>query len=368
MTFRMCAIAVMLSGCFVNGGQMSGDDDQGSADQQQFTQLATQLDKNRSDFLGTDVEQLTASGKQLFWLDTTNFDPALDRYDDTTAAKLAYTFSIGGGDAANFRGSPNLIVTADPTADPVAYNAYDANAAQRLVDSTTLPAPSGVQWDAYAVDGSTVYIVDTFTPGTTTLLRWQPGSAPTTVTTLEAAGVQVGEFQDFGIQGNTMVFIESGRIWKLDLTTNHATWLMNMTEASGDVDFRSDGVMFDSASGLMFFQYATSSLVNVTDKINNNPFKINDTFADAAKFLMSFARYKSYALYIGHQGLFAYDLANDKIIPVLLENDTADFRIDYVAPVALDDGTGFVTGLTSNDGAVGADGPTYKIDLTATLH
>ncbi len=36
-------------------------------------------------------------------------------------------------------------------------------------------------------------------------------------------------------------------------------------------------------------------------------------------------------------------------------------RVDYRYPVALDNGTAFVTGLTSTDGAVGADGPTYKI-------
>jgi hypothetical protein len=369
MTSRSCALLFLLPGCFVTGGGGGGggDDDTTAADQAQWSQLTTQLEKHRGEFLGEDVGDLTAAGKQLFWLDTTNFAPSLHRYDDSAASQLAYTFSIGSGDAANFRGSSDLVVTADPTTDPVTYAAYDANAAQHVAGTTTLTAPSGVQWDAYAVDGATVYIVDTSTPGTTALLRWQPGQAPTTVTTLESAGVAVGEFQDFGVQGNTMVFIESGRIWKLDLATKHAVWLMNMTEADGGVDFRADGVMFESASGVMFFPYATGALVNVTDKINANPFRVNGTFASAAKYLMSFARYKSYVLYVGQLGLFAYDMASDKIIPVLLENDTADFRIDYVRPVALDDGTGFVTGLTSTDGAVGAAGPTYKIDLTATL-
>jgi hypothetical protein len=41
--------------------------------------------------------------------------------------------------------------------------------------------------------------------------------------------------------------------------------------------------------------------------------------------------------------------------------------VEYRYPAALDDGKAFVTGLTSTDGATGADGPTYEIDLSAVL-
>ena len=61
------------------------------------------------------------------------------------------------------------------------------------------------------------------------------------------------------------------------------------------------------------------------------------------------------------------DMQNDAITPVLLSPISDSLRVDYRYPVALDDGTAFVTGLTSNDGATGADGPTYQIDLNGIL-
>src|SRR5207244_1928083 len=122
------------------------------------------------EFLRTHVQELAPVGNQLFWLDTTNFDPKLDRFDDLSGAKLAYGFSIGGGNSYNYRASQSVIVTADATASPVVYTAFDANNSNRVLGSTTLPKPPGAQWDAYAVDGGTVYIVDTSVEGTTALL------------------------------------------------------------------------------------------------------------------------------------------------------------------------------------------------------
>ena len=95
------------------------------------------------------------------------------------------------------------------------------------VAATSFPAPgSGVRWYAYAVDGADVYIVNTDTPGSTALLKWTPstGGMPTQITTLESAGATVGEFLDFDVSGNTMIFIESGRIWQ---------WTSQRTTPSG---------------------------------------------------------------------------------------------------------------------------------------
>lgn len=368
------ALAVApLSGCIIdgNGGggpSSSGPTDDPAADIAQWNQLTTQLEAGRSMFLGPDVDDLSAVGDQLFWLDSSSFDPSLHRYDDSTGAKIAYGFGVGGSDTANFRASANLVVTADPTASPVVYHAYDANAVATEIDEATLPTSSGVEWSAYAVSGSTVYLVDESTPGATTLLRWTPGGgAPAAVTTLESAGATIGEFEDFGVQDDTMVFIESGRIWKLDIPSNTATWLMNQTEVSGAVDFESDGVLFESASGLMFFDYSKNALTNLSALIDANTYRINATFATASNYLQDFARWRGFVLYIGDNGLFAYDMTNDRITPILLSPESSTLRVDYRYPVALNDGTAFVTGLTSTDGAVGADGPTYQVDLNPLL-
>ncbi len=366
----------LCAGCdFGVGGAGSGSTGSGNPEQDiaHWNQQSAQLDARRTKFLGTHVQDLTAVGNKLFWYDTSAFDFKLLRYDDATKAPpLAYTFSVGAGDNHNYRASEKLLVTADPGADPTVYRAYDPGSANKLVASMTMKKPSGAQWNAYAVSGAVVWVVDAETPGQTKLEKWQPGvdTAPKVVTTLESAGAQVGEFWDFGVDGNTMVFIESGRIWKMDIAANKASWLKNPIQVEGDsaVDFRSDGVMFTTSKALMFFDYQQNGLVDVTNRINSNPYQPNPTYQSAAKYYQNFARYKTQVLYIGNMGLFAYDLAKDVITPILLSPATSDLRVDYRYPVALDDGTAFVTGLTSTSGAVGADGPTYKVDLTGILH
>ncbi len=310
--FALALVLVIPTGCVSQMGG-GGDDDDQTADLAQWNSLSAQYDARRTSFLGPDVQELAAVGNQLFWLDTTSYDPTLDRYDDATAARIAYGFSIGDGDLNNYVASKQLVVTADPSDDPVIYHAYNADIQSTEVGSTPIPKPPGAEWDAYSVDGGTVYIVDTSVEGQTALLSWVPGQQPTQITTLEAAGVQVGEFDNFAVSGTTMIFIESGRIWKLDLGTKQATWLMNMTEVDGTVDFHPDGVMFESATGVMFFDYATNSLVDVTAKINANSFQINATFASAAKWYQGFTRWAKYVLYIGNSGFFAYDMMHDTI-------------------------------------------------------
>lgn len=345
-----------LAGCLIAPGEPDDPLAQQQADLDHYNRLSTELDARRTEFLGKHVQELAAAGSTLYWLDTTSFDPRLMRWDGSK--KLAFGFSIGDGNNYNYRASASLVVTAEPGSDAVIYRAYDATAANQLVATTSLPKPAGAKWSAYAVDSGSVYVMDG-----TTLKKWTPGGAVETVTTLESAGVAAGEFWDLGVSGNTMVFIESGRVWSMDLATNKATWLMNMTQAGGSVDFRPDGVLFDTAQGLSFYDYAQAKLVDIRAQIDANGFKINNTFASAAKFDQDFARYKQWILYIGQSGLFAYDMKADKITPILLSPNRADLRVDYRYPVALDSGEMFVTGLTSTSGATGADGPTYKIDL-----
>ncbi len=103
----------------------------------------------------------------------------------------------------------------------------------------------------------------------------------------------------------------------------------------------------------------------MTEKINANSFQINATFASAAKYYQDFARWGNYVLYVGNSGLFAYDMVHDTITPILLSPDSDTLRVDYRYPVVLANGTAFVTGLTSTDGSVGADGPTYKLSFAS---
>ncbi|HEY1551272.1 MAG TPA: hypothetical protein VGG28_25765 [Kofleriaceae bacterium] len=373
---RLVLLSLLLPACLINtpSGDDSGDDDgntQTQMDVDQWNQLVTQDDMRRTQFLGNSFGALAPVGNQLYYQDETNYSPVLYRYDHASGSTIHYEFSIGGGDDTNMRASSNLVVTADDSDDPVTFYAYDATQANQVADSTQLPAPEGAKYDAYAVDGTTVYFVDQSTEGQTTLLRWIPGSsqAPAAVTTLESDGVDVGEFEDFDVSGDTMVFVESGRVWTLDLSTQTATPLDNSIQVNGELDFESDGVMFaDENNDLQFFAYATKSITDVSAKIDAHMFPLNMTFASASQYDNTdagFARWNSDVIYVGDQGLFAYDMTADTVTAIVLSPDLADLTIDYVQPVVLDDGTLFVTGLTSNEGDEGADGPVYEIALSS---
>jgi len=361
--FASCALA--LAACAPAGGQAT--DDPVAA----WNRLVAKLDADRTVFPAAIGDTAVAEGNWLFWLDETGAEPVPVRFDDASGATLRYGFGVGDSDRSNFRVSGSLVVTADPLSSPVLYRAYDAGAPATLRAATALANPprAGTRFSAYAVDGDTVYFIDDSAPGSTVLLRWVPGqdAAPAAVTTLESAGAPIGELWDFSVADGTAVVVESGRLWKLDIGANRATWLMNTTAADGAFDLRSDGVMFSSGARLLFFDFAKDALVDVSARIDANGYQPAPAFPDGARYLQDFARWKTFVVYVGQSGLYAYDLGADRIAPLLLSPERADLRVDYRGPVVLDDGRAFVTGLTSTDGALGADGPTYAIDLGARL-
>jgi len=379
MTTHIASLAMigyaLQAGCLFGSSSRGDDGDDGddgggqAADIAAWDKLVAELDPRRTEYLGPRAQSLAPVGGLVYWLDHSNFDLSLHRRDAGSGARIDYRFSIGEGDLYNFRASATVIATAEAGNPPI-YHAYDASAPAQELGTTTAPAQEGTEWSAYEVLGGVVYIMDASVAGQTQLLRWVPGEAPVAQFTLESAGATVGIFQDFTIDDTRMVFVESGRIWALDLATRRATWLMNRSAIAGPVDVRSDGVMFASADGVFLYDDSRRALVDVTDKIKANPFRISATFAAAAlpaPGLHDFARWKDHVIYIGNEGVFSYDLVRDRIVPIVLSPHRADLRIDYRYPVALDSGTLFVTGLTSTSGATGADGPTYRIELAAIL-
>lgn len=379
--FLNVGVLMVLLGAGCGGfgpGGPSGPIDSTSQDIAAYNQLTTSLAQHSAEFVGKQFSYQEAFGTKLYYLSFPGFDPRLHRFDTVSGAFVHYSFSIGAGDAFNFRVSESLIVTAHNTGGMVAYNAYAAGAPGQLVGSTTLLAPAGAKWWAYSVAGEDVYIVmdNPAAPGTSTaLLKWTPrlgGSTPS-LFTLEAATGQsrLGEFLDFGVDGDTLVFIEGGRIWRGSLAQKSATWLRNMTQVTGgNVHFDSDGVAFTTATKWYFFQGATMNLIDLGARIHDNPFRISETFKSSHYYYADgngFTRYGDYMIYIGSAGVFAYDLVNDRVKPILLEPRDAEVRTVYRYPAVTTNGVLFVTGLQSQSGSVGADGPIFRVELAAAL-
>jgi hypothetical protein len=364
-TIALASIFGLLGGCGLGSSGNGGNAMQMEQDNiDQYDKLQMQLDQARSVAITTTAAGLLPSGNDLYWLDYDTDTPSLHRYDDTGGAAINYTFSVGDADSENFRASGGMVVTATAT-DTVIYTAYDSTQPNRVLDTTSLPLPEdGTNWYAYATDGTTVYIVvptaDDDGNAITQVQSWTPGSAPVVLTTLEAAGVPSGEFIDFDVFGNTMIFIDSGALWQLDFTTLKATPLGNMDESGNAVEIDSDGVLYSTAQGLFFYRYSDAMTLPLSQLIESASYELNSTFSMIQDFSTDFARYKDWVVYGADSGLFAYNLTSKVVKPILLTPRTADPPV-YRYPCVLDDGTLLVVEVTDSAG------PTYKLSLPSIL-
>lgn len=342
--------------------------DPGGADVAGYRALTTTLEAKRHDFKDKRAMYPQAFGNRIQWLEFPTIDATLHAFDDTTKTQTDYTFSIGKGDDFNYRASASLVVTAQRDGDKVTFSAYRADAANGSVGTLTVPAPTDEQkWWAYAASGGDVYFVTT---GSATLLqKWTPAKGPTasTVVDLAAAGVDVGIFMDLGVEGNRCFFVESGRLWQLDLTTKKAQWLHNDKEISGTISWDDAGVLYDTAGGPLYLRFSSGEVLDVAAKIQASDYRVARGYDGAHLYEDDAVLSAGKVYYKGGAGIFTFDVASSTIAPVLLEplppeDGSSNLRIVYRYPQVLTDGAIFVTGLTSTDGAVGADGPLYRVD------
>ncbi len=375
------AASFVLGACFVAPSTSATDPGNGlpgdttAADTKQMTDLTKKLEGFRTQAMDKSAMELDAHHNALFWKTYPGFAPILHRHD-AGGATLDFGFSIGAGDDNNYRATEDLVVTAERAGGNILYHAYDAHSASKELRVGTFPAPSDEQkWFAFAVSGTTVYVITTPSGTTTghTIWTFTLGSDPVATGTLESLGMQVGELLDFDVDGNTMMVVESGRLWRCDLAAKTAKMMGNKTEISGAVNFSADGVVWEDATGLKFFDYGAASLRDVSQELHDSPYKINATFKDAHYFYSAttganFGRWRDWVLYTGNSGIFAYDLKSKAVEPVLLDTESEENgRIAYRYPLALDNGAAFIVGLTSSSGSVGADGPVYQTDLNKVL-
>lgn len=356
------ALTLPATGCFFGPGLPDVIDTM-QQDMDHLCDTAAELEGARSEFLGESAGELFTTGETLFWLDFSAWDPTLH---SAGAGTTSYAFTVSQDGLWNVRASDQMVVTAVDEYSQIRYCAFATGAADDLLGETVFPAPGDEQrWWAYAVYGGVAYVVTT--GAETTLWAWVPGIEPTVMTTLESAGATVVEFWAFGIDGNRMAFIESGRLWVMDLATNTATWSGNGTEASGNVHMGDDGVLFDTAAGPHFYRYANGSLEDVGASIEASSYCFNDTYPTIHRYQGGLTRAGSAMIYEASNGIFAYDLDSGAFTPLLLEPCSEEVRIEYRDPVHRADGSVFTTGLTSTSGSVGADGPVYRLDTTGLL-
>jgi len=346
--------------------------DQQSADIEEYNELTRRLDSGLDEFGGELIDGVQARGNVVYWLEYRDWDPTIHRLDLESGQRVNYSFPLSF-DSLNYQVSEAAVAYAEVDGEEVVYHVFDSLETERELSTVAFESPTDDQgWWAYGLSGSDLFVVVTETESSpdTKLYRIPAGGDASVVTTLESAGCDVGEFWEFGVDGETVIFVESGRIWRLDLETNQATWLGNETEVSGSVVFDSDGVLFTTRVGPFFFDYENAVVDDLAEAIETTGFRLNDTFDSIHYFERDATWWGDYLIYVGNGGLFALNTARRNIVPILLEprlGETSEVRVDYRFPVVTANGTLFVTGLESTSGSVGADGPVYRLDLADLL-
>ncbi len=371
---KILYLFLLLGGCSQPFGSSLHDpppSDDLQADLDAYDRLQAGLERQREQVLDDDALELFGSHANLYYKTYPTFSAKLHRLDDAAGTKLHYGFSIGAGDEGNYRASDELVVSAERAGDVVRYHVYDATQSNAPLRTVDFPSPSDVKWWAYAVDGSKVYVVANASDKLAIYRFDGKGSAaPQLLGSLEAAtGTLIGEFYDFDVAGQRMVFIESGRVWQLDLGAMKATSLQNKIQVSSGAAFDERGVTFTTNDDTLYYvDTATHTMRNLSDEIAASSYALNATYANAHRFYQDYTRFGPWVLYCASvNGVYAYNLDTKVVAPVLLPPRAADVRVVYRYPTALTNGALYVVGLMSASGSVGAEGPVFKVDLSTIL-
>jgi hypothetical protein len=277
--------------------------------------------------LGGSVVEMQTSPSRLWYARFVDWDPDLYNLDAATSQITGCGRIAGSGDAPNFRASDQMSAVAVGTQGDIEL--YSADACDLLATVDLPPPTSGLRWWAYAVDGDALYAV-VETADAHTVWRWR-GGALTELGTLEGAGYAVGEFWDFGVEGDTLLYLESGRLYVLDLDAWAATWVEHDQQVTGSVSWDSTHVLFVAANGAVVWDRVTAAKLDLGATVNALPDR-NNTYTDLEDYNGGDATLDDGVVYYeSGRGLMAYDLDAGVITPLVLEE--RDLSLVWYQPV-----------------------------------
>lgn len=335
--------------------QDSGEGTSTEEDIAAYEALKDELNQYRTEFLPAGAMGLASTGERLFWQEYPGWNPRLLNEHIPTGARMDCGEVAGTAERPNWRGSDTLTAWAELYNGR--YQLVDP-ATCELVDILQTPSTdgTGVAWWAYDVDGEDLLVV--VESQNHEVQRYTP-TGVRTEGTLGQAGIEVAELWDIGIDGQTMMVIESGRLWHVDVPSWTATWTGNSTEVLGPVDYSDEGALF-VGGGLFWWERSTGELRDVGTEIEAADYLPNPTYATAHHFAGEAAlKAGSWVIYGAERGIFAYDLVSGRFEPILL--DERDNSILYRNP-QLAGGLLFVESRESSSGAVGAEGRSWRVE------
>ncbi|MHB8417321.1 MAG: hypothetical protein ACYDCL_04545 [Myxococcales bacterium] len=329
-----------------------------------YADLQAQLEAGRSQFLPTSegATELASAPSSLYWLEFPGYDPTLHRWDAQGSQRIDYTFSIGTGDGYNFQGSDRVVVSASNDGNGnVIFSAWDATAPNTPLGQATVPAPTdGEKWWTYSVDGDQVYFAESGS-GAASVWRWTPagGGSPAQVAQLDASIAALGAL---GVVGSSCGVIDSGGgVWLYDLGSGSGAFLQNAQQATG-FSLGAGGLLYTTDGDAFFYSSATKQTTDVGAALQASSYELLPDMPDAHWYSSDATLWSGSVVYTAQQGIFRFDLGSGTVTPVLLNGP--DAQVIYRYPTPLADGSLFVVGLESSDGATGADGPIFEVKLS----
>jgi hypothetical protein len=349
-------IALAALGLAACGGGLTPEE-QFQADAEEYEALQASFDQKREQVAPYGAHEEAGVGRRIFWIDDHLGPETLRSLDSTTGAVVKYTFSVGSDDFRNYRPSESMIVTADPHASQgLVYSVYAADQPEQLIaEFTAEKPPPGERWHAYCPDGDFVYLVVTGD----TYHDFQRVNVKTGTSEhlfdLEETGMEVGEFEDFGVGGNTALMIEGGRLWSVDIAAKKATWLGNETEAYG-AQWDAQGVFYLSydlsRDSPFYYTYATGETRDIKAEIAQSDYTLNESFEHLQAYYEGGSMAGTEVAYRSTYGIFLYDLVKHESRPLLL--DARDGSIKYTPPTLLETRQLFTTALLSDGSSLKA--------------
>lgn len=331
-----------------------------AADSDQYKALEKQLLLNRVEFASKQYTDPVAAEGTLFLYNQAGSKPALHGYRKSANRHVDYTFPVPYGSLPGFKASDALVVPRNAL-DSRTFDAYAADQPKALLGSITL----NDFVDASCVFRGTVYLAVREASGTQ-LHKWIPGSPTTPVLSLSGVTGRnpLGDVRAIGVTGSVLMLIADNRIWKIDLGTQRATFVRDLSLIAGEIDLFPDGVLYTTFSDLVFIDATTMQETTLSERILDNAYRLNASFANAHYYVEGHARYGRYILYRGKSGIFAYDMTANLVQPVLLDplpTSPKDEPVIYRYPVVLESGFLYVVGLQGFDGTI------YEVDLNQVL-
>lgn len=326
---------------------------------QQYEDRRAELDEQRTEFIpGSSKVQFIASAQdKLYWVDILKpLDVAmLHSFNPATAQTLDYAWSTEMMIDEDLHYGSQII--ADCTFGSV-YEAYDANAPDRMIATTSAGSSE------CTVDGGRVFFMNG-----RDVFAWTPGSGePTLAVNLDSAGVGGSSIGGFAVEGNTLVLVEGGDLWRVDLAARRGTWLMNEAPVGGAVLFDEAGVFYESGESTFYTQFSDLATFDLADAIADGGYQLSFKHPDVHELAKpaELALHGRHLIYRARHGIFAFGLDSGKVVDLLLDTSSEDFGAApvYHQPAVTSDGTLFVI----DDNNYGAnETPVYRVGIADRL-